>query len=313
MNKSIGVLFPGQGSQAIGMLSGFSKQASIVQEVFQVASEVLGYDLWKLTQQGPPEQLNETTYTQPALLAAGVAAWHVLQAEQPFQPSFLAGHSLGEYTALVCAGALEFPTAIRLVSERGRLMQEAVLPGQGAMAAVLGLAEDKLRDACRQAAHLGTVEIANYNTPLQIVIAGHSAAVQHAGELAKQAGAKRVVSLPVSVPSHCSLMKPAAHIFRESLHTIIFKIPKFPVYQNIDAKLYTQADEIKNALAEQLYLPVRWSSIIENMLSTGVNAFIESGPGGILSRLTTQINKETNAFSANDEKSIEKWLTYVRS
>jgi len=250
------IVFPGQGSQSVGMLSALAEAYPAVQQTFSEASDVLGYDLWQLVQNGPAEELNQTAKTQPAMLAAGVAVWRVWQAEGGKLPAMMAGHSLGEYTALVCAGALDFSDAVSLVADRGRFMQEAVPAGSGAMAAVLGLEDDQVRSVCREAAQGEVVEAVNFNSPGQVVIAGAKAAVDRACELAKAAGAKRALPLPVSVPSHCALMKPAAERLSGRLEGITLATPAIPVLHNVTVEAAADAEAIRRLLAEQLYSPM---------------------------------------------------------
>ncbi|HXH55419.1 MAG TPA: ACP S-malonyltransferase [Gammaproteobacteria bacterium] len=285
-------VFPGQGSQSVGMLENIALQHPIIPETFKEASQVLGYDLWALSTQGPAEKLNQTEYTQPALLTAGVAMWRLARALRAHTPiAFLAGHSLGEYTALVCSEALELTDAIRLVALRGRLMQEAVQEGEGAMAAILGLENDAVRAICEEATT--TTEIvapANYNTIGQVVISGHKPAVLRAMERAKAAGAKRALPLPVSVPAHCVLMKPAAVRLQEALAEIPFKLPRIPVIHNVDVSVHESIDEIRQVLVEQLCEPVRWVETIQLMALKGVKTIYECGPGAVLSGLNKRID-----------------------
>ena len=300
MTKKIAFVFPGQGSQTVGMLADFAKQYPIVQSTFQQASEVLGYDIWQLAQQGPIEKLNLTQYAQPALLTAGVAVWRALQQEKIPTPVILAGHSLGEYTALVCASALEFHDALKLVDARGRFMQEAVPEGQGAMAAIIGLDALKLQEVCEQARKQEVLSPANFNAIGQIVVAGHSGAVLRAIELAKQAGAKIAKKLPVSVPSHCSLMKPAAEKLQLELETIEFNTPEIPIINNVDVRLVTAPDDIKAALVKQLYSPVRWVETIQTMTADRVDTMLECGPGSILTGLIKRIDRDIKLVSIDD-------------
>ena len=292
MMQKTAFVFPGQGSQSVGMLENIALQHPIIQETFKEASEVLGYDLWALSAKGPVEKLNQTEYTQPALLTAGVAMWRLVQIlrGQAFI-SFLAGHSLGEYTALVCSEALSFGDAVRLVALRGRLMQEAVKEGEGAMAAILGLENDAVRVICeKMTTTTETVAPANYNTIGQVVISGHKTAVLGAIERAKTAGAKRALLLPVSVPAHCLLMKPATVRLQEALAEIPFKLPRIPVIHNVDVAVHGSIDEIRQVLVEQLYEPVRWVETIQLMASKGVKTVYECGPGAVLSGLNKRID-----------------------
>ncbi len=291
MTQKIAFVFPGQGSQSVGMLNNIAVDHPIVQKTFQEASEVLGYDLWDLTQKGPEEKLNQTEYTQPAILVASVALWRLWQLKKGELPlTVLAGHSLGEYTALVCANSLALNDAVSLVALRGRLMQEAVPAGQGAMAAILGLNEEVINALCETETKAGElVAPANYNAIGQTVIAGHVAAVLRVMELAKNRQAKRVIRLPVSVPSHCELMKPAALLLKEALSKISFKLPLFPVIHNVDVSEHHKIEEIRHVLVEQLYRPVRWVETVRLMAHKGVTTILECGPGAVLSGLNKRI------------------------
>jgi [acyl-carrier-protein] S-malonyltransferase len=288
MATKISFVFPGQGSQSVGMLAGFSEQA-IVTRTFKAASDRLGYDLWSLMKNGPESKLNQTEYTQPALLTAGVAVWRLWRERHETLPVMLAGHSLGEYTALVCADALPLEAAVSLVAERGRLMQQAVPEGVGAMAAILGLSDESLNHICQEVAQEDCVAPANYNCPGQVVIAGHKAAVERVIQAAKLAGAKRAILLPVSVPSHCALMKPAAIQFAERLETITFQSPSIPVLHNVDLCAHQTSEDIRRSLSMQLYSPVRWAETIQKMEKSGIEAIFECGPGSVLSGLNKRI------------------------
>ena len=303
-DSTLGMVFPGQGSQSVGMLVGLAQQHAVVADTFEEASDVLGYDLWALVQDGPVETLNRTDKTQPAMLAAGVAVWRVWQAQGGAVPGVMAGHSLGEYTALVCAGALEFPDAIGLVAERGHCMQEAVAEGSGAMAAILGLDDAGVAAVCEQAAEGRVVTPVNFNSPGQVVIAGETAAVLRAMELAKGAGARRAVQLPVSVPSHCELMKPAAERFAVQLRATTITAPRIPVIQNVDVVANTAPDAIRDGLERQLYSPVQWVRTIEAMTGTGVSRIIEAGPGKVLTGLCKRIDKSLTAQPVFDPDSL---------
>lgn len=287
--QKIALVFPGQGSQTVGMLAEFAALYPVVQETFAIASDVLGYDLWQLCQNGPEENLNQTEKAQPALLAAGVAVWRVWQQEKGIVPELLAGHSLGEYTALVCAGALDFPAAIALVAQRGRIMQEAVPVGKGAMAAIVGLTEEQVLSICQEASQGEVLQPANYNSPGQIVIAGVSSAVQRAIELAQTQKAKIAKMLAVSIPSHCALMKEAALSLQEKLNSISMTTPEIPVIHNADVEVYSNTDKIKNALVRQLYSPVRWVESVKYMQNHGVQGIFECGPGKVLVGLNKRI------------------------
>ncbi|MGV3002582.1 ACP S-malonyltransferase [Vibrio sp. E150_018] len=299
------VVFPGQGSQTVGMLAELGEQYSIVKATFSEASEALGYDLWNLVQNGPVEDLNETHRTQPALLAASVAIWRVWQEVGGEQPQIVAGHSLGEYSALVCAGVVDFKQAIKLVALRGELMQQAVPAGVGAMFAIIGLDDAAIAKACEEAAQGEVVSPVNFNSPGQVVIAGNKAAVERAGELCKAAGAKRALPLPVSVPSHCALMKPAADKLAEALADIEFNAPIVPVINNVDVIAETDPEKIKDALVRQLYSPVRWTEGVVAMHEQGVENLLEFGPGKVLTGLTKRIVKALSAQAVNDPASLD--------
>jgi [acyl-carrier-protein] S-malonyltransferase len=290
---SFAFVFPGQGSQSVGMLGALSAAQPAVQATFAQASEVLGYDLWRLTSAGPAEDLNATERTQPAMLAAGVATWRTWQARGGALPALVSGHSLGEFTALVCAGALDFAPAIALVRCRGELMQAAVPAGSGAMAAILGLDDEAVEAACREAAQGEVVEPANYNSPGQVVIAGAAAAVQRAIGAAKARGAKRAVLLPVSVPSHSSLMQGAAVRLQERLAALEVRVPKIRYLSAVDARPHEDPQEIRALLVRQLSSPVRWSQTL-SALSAGLAQVIECGPGKVLTGLNRRIEKRAD-------------------
>ena len=304
--KKFAMVFPGQGSQTVGMLAELAGNYPIVQETFKQASEVLGYDLWQLVQEGPAEELNKTWQTQPALLTASVAVYRVWQQKYPeLKPEVMAGHSLGEYSALVCAGVLDFQDAVKLVELRGKLMQQAVPEGTGAMYAIIGLDNDAIINACKQAEQGEVVSAVNFNSPGQVVIAGAKAAVERAAALCKEAGAKRALPLAVSVPSHCALMKPAADQLSVSLESITLKTPVVAVLNNVDVKAETDAVAIRNALVRQLYSPVRWTETVEKMAQNGVEVLMEVGPGKVLNGLTKRIVDSLQAVSVNDVKSLD--------
>lgn len=303
--KKFAMVFPGQGSQTVGMLAELAGDYPIVQETFKQASETLGYDLWQLVQEGPTEELNKTWQTQPALLTASVAVYRVWQQKYPeLKPEVMAGHSLGEYSALVCAGVLDFQDAVKLVELRGKLMQQAVPEGTGAMYAIIGLDNEAIINACKQAEQSEVVSAVNFNSPGQVVIAGAKAAVERAAALCKEAGAKRALPLAVSVPSHCALMKPAADQLSVSLESITLKAPTVSVLNNVDVKAETDADAIRNALVRQLYSPVRWTETVEKMSHSGVEVLVEIGPGKVLNGLTKRIVDSLQATSVNDVKSL---------
>lgn len=304
--KKFAMVFPGQGSQTVEMLAELAGDYPIVQETFKQASEVLGYDLWQLVQEGPAEELNKTWQTQPALLTASVAVYRVWQQKYPaLKPEVMAGHSLGEYSALVCAGVLDFQDAVKLVELRGKLMQQAVPEGTGAMYAIIGLDNDAIINACKQAEQGEVVSAVNFNSPGQVVIAGAKAAVERAAALCKEAGAKRALPLAVSVPSHCALMKPAADQLSVSLESITLKEAGVSVLNNVDVKNEIEADAIRNALVRQLYSPVRWTETVEKMAQNGVEVLVEVGPGKVLNGLTKRIVDSLQAVSVNDVKSLD--------
>jgi [acyl-carrier-protein] S-malonyltransferase len=302
--SKLAFVFPGQGSQSVGMLAELAAAYPVVGDTFAEASAALGFDLWRLVQEGPADQLNLTHNTQPAMLAAGVAVWRVWQGQGGAAPSFLAGHSLGEYTALVAAGAIDFADAVRLVAERGRLMQAAVPEGSGAMAAILGLDDDAVREACARAAGGEVVEAVNFNSPGQVVIAGHSGAVARAIEAVKAAGAKRAVPLPVSVPSHCALMRPAAEQLAQRLAAISVRVPQVPVLHNVDAAAAPDAEAVRDRLARQLYSPVRWVETVQHLARAGVGTVVEAGPGKVLAGLVKRIDKNLEALAVLDTASL---------
>ncbi|MEN4166620.1 ACP S-malonyltransferase [Serratia marcescens] len=301
-------VFPGQGSQTVGMLAELAAQFPIVEETFGEASSALGYDLWQLVQQGPAEELNKTWQTQPALLAAAVAIFRVWQQQGGKAPALMAGHSLGEYSALVCAGVLDFKAAIRLVELRGKLMQEAVPEGTGAMYAIIGLDNDAIAKACEESAQGQVVSPVNFNSPGQVVIAGNKEAVERAGAACKAAGAKRALPLPVSVPSHCALMKPAADKLAVALQDITFNAPQVPVVNNVDVRIENDPEAIRSALVRQLYSPVRWTESVEFIAAQGVTSLLEVGPGKVLTGLTKRIVDTLTAAAVNDTASLSAAL-----
>ncbi|MCI7352189.1 MAG: ACP S-malonyltransferase [[Actinobacillus] rossii] len=304
--KKFAMVFPGQGSQSVGMLADLAEQFPIITETFKQASEVLGYDLWTLVQQGPAEELNKTWQTQPALLAASVAIYRVWQQQYPdCKPEVMAGHSLGEYSALVCAGGIDFQDAIKLVELRGKLMQQAVPEGTGAMYAIIGLDNESIIKACKEAEQGEVVSAVNFNSPGQVVIAGAKNAVERTAAACKEAGAKRALPLAVSVPSHCALMKPAADQLAVSLESIAVKTPVSAVINNVDVKAENNAEAIRSALVRQLYSPVRWTETVEKMATSGVEVLVEIGPGKVLTGLTSRIVKELSASAVNDVKSLD--------
>lgn len=303
---SLAFVFPGQGSQSVGMLNALADAYPNVKETFVEASAALGYDLWAIAAKGPEDKLNQTEITQPAMLTAGVAVWRVWQQEHGPQPSLLAGHSLGEYTALTCAGALSFPDAVKLVADRGRYMQEAVPAGQGGMAAIVGLDDDGVRALCQQASQGDVLSPVNFNSPGQVVIAGTAAAVARAVEQAKAAGAKLAKQLPVSVPSHCALMHPAAERMRARLKTLDIKAPAIPVLHNAHVQGESNPDAIRDALVRQIESPVRWVETIQKMAASGVDKLVECGPGKVLAGLNKRIAKETQTLSVYDPETLRQ-------
>ncbi|MFA3779361.1 ACP S-malonyltransferase [Yersinia sp. 1652 StPb PI] len=302
------MVFPGQGSQSLGMLADLAAQFPIVEATFSEASSVLGYSLWQLVQQGPADELNKTWQTQPALLAASVAIWRVWQHQGGKLPTMMAGHSLGEYSALVCAGVIDFKQAITLVELRGKLMQEAVPAGTGAMYAIIGLDNESIAKACEESAQGQVVSPVNFNSPGQVVIAGNKEAVERAGVACKAAGAKRALPLPVSVPSHCALMKPAADKLAAALENIEFQAPLFPVINNVDVKTEVSPEAIRSALVRQLYNPVRWTESVEFMAAEGIELLLEVGPGKVLTGLTKRIVDTLTAAPVNDVATLTSAL-----
>jgi len=300
-------IFPGQGSQKVGMLADLGEQ-TMVRQTFQEASGALGYDLWALIQQGPAETLNQTDKTQPALLVSGVALWRLWQQRGGARPDLLAGHSLGEYTALVCAGVINLGDAARLVQTRGELMQSAVPAGTGAMAAILGLEDDQVRAACDRAAQSEVVAPVNFNAPGQVVIAGAAAAVERAIALCKEAGGK-TMPLPVSVPSHCALMQPAADKLGELMQGMNFHAPEIPVINNVDVAEQKDVAEIRDALVRQLYSPVRWVETVQSLTGAGVTHLYECGPGKVLAGLIKRIDRALPVMALDNASAFEAALT----
>lgn len=300
-------VFPGQGSQSMEMMAELAEAYPIVTELFSKASDVLGYDLWKIVQEGPVEELNKTEVTQPAMLTAGVAVYEILKSKLSAEPALMAGHSLGEYTALVCAGSISFESAIKLVSQRGKLMQAAVPEGEGAMAAILGLTDDAIKDICKTASDDNfAVQAVNFNSPGQVVVAGNVQAVETAMAMAKDAGAKRALKLPVSVPSHSNLMTGAAKKLADFIKAEI-KItkPAIPVIQNVTAKAYTRPSDISKNLVKQLHNPVLWVDSVNGLIAEGIDTMIECGPGKVLLGLNKRINKEIAHYTINDVDSLD--------
>ena len=308
MTDNIAFVFPGQGSQRVGMFSELAANYPVVANTFAEASAILGYDLLDLCQNGPEETLNQTEHTQPALLTASYAAWRIWQEKGGYSPKYMAGHSLGEYSALVCAGVLSFSDAVSLVAARGRFMQEAVPRGTGAMAAVSGLDDETVIEVCAKAAQGEVVSAANFNFPGQVVIAGDARAVDRAGKLAKASGARRITPLPVSAPSHCRLMEPAAHKLQSLMNRITFAPAAIPVIQNADACLRTDPEEIKQSLVLQLHQSVLWSKCVAVMRQLEVTRMIECGPGNVLGGLIRRIDKNIICAGIADMESLNAAL-----
>jgi [acyl-carrier-protein] S-malonyltransferase len=305
------MVFPGQGSQSVGMLEGYGESPE-VREVLAIASEALKQDIGKLIAEGPAEELSRTVNTQPVMLTAGVAAYRVWRALGGPEPEMVAGHSLGEYSALVVAGAIEFSAALPLVRFRAQAMQEAVPQGEGAMAAILGLDDETVRAACAEASEGQVVEAVNYNAPNQVVIAGHAAAVQRAIAAAKSRGAKRAVTLPVSAPFHSSLLAPAAERLRGVLAGVAVRAPRIPVLHNVDVKTHGDPDEVRDALVRQANHPVRWAETIRTMIDGGMTCIAECGPGKVLAPLVKRISDGAEGIALIDRESIESTIARVK-
>ncbi|MEK6550663.1 MAG: ACP S-malonyltransferase [Pseudomonadota bacterium] len=305
---TLAFVFPGQGSQSVGMLNTLAAEQPLVKETFAEASAALGYDLWSIVEQGPADKLNQTVVTQPAMLAAGVAVYRVWEKLGGARPAAMAGHSLGEYTALVCAGSMAFADAVKLVADRGRFMQEAVPAGEGAMAAILGLDDPVVIDLCREAAGGEVLAAVNFNSPGQVVIAGSASAIGRAVVLAKEKGAKRALPLPVSVPSHCALMHPAAERLRQRLKEIDIAAPAVPVIHNYHVRRETTADGIREALVRQVESPVRWVETVKKLEADGATRIIECGPGRVLAGLNKRIVASAETGAIADPKSIAEAL-----
>ncbi|MFQ5995927.1 MAG: ACP S-malonyltransferase [Acidiferrobacterales bacterium] len=308
---TLAFVFPGQGAQSVGMLRDLAAEYSEVHDTFAEASQALGFDLWALVREGPAEKLNETTNTQPAMLAAGVAVWRVWRTNGGPPPAYMAGHSLGEYTALVCADALDFPEAVGLVADRGRFMQEAVPKGEGGMAALIGLDDAAVRALCDSAAQGKVLAPVNYNSPEQIVIAGAITAVERAVAEAEERGAKRARMLPVSGPFHCALMYPAAERMAERLRTAVVRTPNTPVLHNAHLRPEREPDAIREALIKQIESPVRWVDTIQNMIASGVDALLECGPGRVLTNLNRRISRDVQTLPVLDPDSLKQALSVV--
>lgn len=307
--SKLAFVFPGQGSQKIGMLADLAQAYSQVIETFNEASDVLGYDMWQLVQNGSPDDINLTERTQPILLASSVAIWRIWRAKQGTEPSLMAGHSLGEWSALVCSEVVGFADALNIVRARGQYMQQAVPVGEGAMAAIIGLEDQSIIDACKVASEKGVVDAVNFNAPGQVVIAGASSAVDLAIDLCKQAGAKRALPLPVSAPFHTSLMQPAAEALSELVNATLFEQPTIPVVHNVHAQTENQADSIKALMLEQIYKPVRWVDCVKSLKSNGVTTVIECGPGKVLSGLNKRIDSELLSLATDNHESFDATLS----
>lgn len=303
-DQALAFVFPGQGSQKVGMLAELAGQHAVIKETFSEASDALDYDLWDLIQHGEQEQLNLTERTQPILLTSSVALWRVWQQQGGVQPSVLAGHSLGEFSALVCAGSLSFTDAVTLVRDRGQFMQTAVPVGEGAMAAVLGLDDKVIVDICQQTG----AEAVNFNSPGQVVIAGKVAAVDQAIGLLKEAGAKRAMSLPVSAPFHTTLMRPAGEKLAEKVAELAVSAPAIPVVHNVHAQTESDPEKIKTLLVEQIYSPVKWTNCIQTMVAMGITKTLECGPGKVLGGLSRRIDRSLTSLSIEDAAGLEKAL-----
>jgi [acyl-carrier-protein] S-malonyltransferase len=310
--NNLAFVFPGQGSQSVGMATDLADNHPEVKQLFEHASDILGKDLWRLVSEGPEADLNQTDNTQPAMLAAGVALWQIWCKQSPVRPAWVAGHSLGEYTALVCANALSFADGIKLVAQRGKLMQEAVPAGIGAMAAILGLDDTQVIDVCAAAAENEVVSAVNFNAPGQVVIAGNVAAVERAIAAAKNAGAKRAIPLPVSVPSHCALMQPAAEQLDRYLQSTVFSAPEMQLVHNVDVATHSDPAAIREALKQQLYRPVRWVDSIKFMSEQGVSRFVECGPGKVLIGLNKRIAKEAEHFTFYDNETLNNVVEQLK-
>lgn len=312
--QNLAFVFPGQGSQKVGMLAEFAEKNTVIHETFAEASALLGYDLWSLVQEGPQEKLNMTEITQPALLTSSVALWRLWQKQNGGVPALLAGHSLGEWSALVCAGVVDFADAVTLVRLRGKYMQEAVPPGVGAMAAIIGLTDGQVEEACFKASESGQVVAAvNYNSPGQLVIAGEKNAVDKAIELCREAKAKKAMPLPVSAPFHTLLMKPAAEKLAGEIEGVIFNAPKIAVVHNVNARTENDPDKIKELMIEQIYSAVRWVDCVKTLASHGVSTAVECGPGRVLSGLIKRIDKNINLLSTESEASFNESIEITKS
>jgi [acyl-carrier-protein] S-malonyltransferase len=304
-------VFPGQGSQKIGMLAELAEQNPIIEKTFNEASEVLGYDMWQLIQQGEQYEINLTQRTQPILLTCSLAIWRLWNEKQGAVPSQMAGHSLGEWSALVCANVIDFADGLRIVEARGKYMQQAVPVGQGAMAAIIGLEDQAILDACSEASSLGVVDAVNFNAPGQVVLAGSNDAVERAMEICKSAGAKRALPLPVSAPFHTSLMKPAADNLAEMVNAVTFRAPEVPIMHNVHAENESDPQVIKALMLEQIYSPVKWVDCVKQLKASGASTLVECGPGKVLSGLTKRIDRELTALATESAADFDAALTTI--
>ena len=307
--SNLAFVFPGQGSQKIGMLAELAEQNPIIQKTFNEASEVLGYDMWQLIQQGAQEEINLTQRTQPILLTCSVAIWRLWNQKQGASPSQMAGHSLGEWSALVCANVIDFADGLKIVEARGKFMQQAVPVGQGAMAAIIGLDDQAILEACTEANALGVVDAVNFNAPGQVVIAGSNEAVERAMEICKDAGAKRALPLPVSAPFHTSLMKPAADNLADMVNAVTFRSPEVPIMHNVHAQNEQDPQAIKALMLEQIYSPVKWVDCVKQLKQSGVSTLVECGPGKVLSGLAKRIDRELTAVATESAADFDAALT----
>lgn len=312
-NATLAFVFPGQGSQKVGMLADLAAEYSVIEATFQEASEVLGYDLWALVQQGSQEDINLTERTQPLLLTASVALWRLWQQQGGASPSLMAGHSLGEWSALVCSGVVAFTDAVKLVQQRGAFMQAAVPAGEGAMAAIIGLSDDLINAACEKATSAGVVAAVNFNSPGQVVIAGQAAPVEQAMALCKEAGAKRALPLPVSAPFHTSLMRPAADQLAAQIEATSFNPPAIPIVHNVHAKTEMAPAAIKQLMIEQIYQPVLWVDCVNALAAAGITQLVECGPGAVLAGLAKRIDKSLTAVTTGTLAEFDKALADVAS
>lgn len=308
---NLAFVFPGQGSQKIGMLADLAEQNPIIEKTFSEASDVLGYDMWQLIQQGAQEDINLTQRTQPILLTCSVAIWRLWNEKQGAVPSQMAGHSLGEWSALVCANVIDFADGLRIVEARGKYMQQAVPVGQGAMAAIIGLDDQAILDACTEARDLGVVDAVNFNAPGQVVIAGSNDAVERAMEICKSAGAKRALPLPVSAPFHTSLMKPAADNLADMVNAVSFRAPEVPIMHNVHAKNEHDPEAIKALMLEQIYSPVKWVDCVKQLKESGINTIVECGPGKVLSGLCKRIDRDLTSVATENVVDFDAALSII--